>query len=73
MIKTEFKAHPIMIVRLMKPYLFVLILPLIRALLQYVTKGEINGLLALELIAFAFILVIAILGWRAISITVNDR
>lgn len=73
MIKTEFKAHPIMIVRLMKPYLFVLILPLIRALLQYVTKGEINGLLALELIAFAFILVMAILGWRAISITVNDR
>lgn len=73
MIKTEFKAHPIMIVRLMKPYLFVLILPLLRALFQYVTKGEIDGLLALELIAFAFILVMAILGWRAISITVNDR
>lgn len=73
MIKTTYKAHPIMIVRLMKPYIFVLILPLIRALIQYVTKGEINGLLALELVAFGFVLVMAILGWRAISITVNDR
>ncbi|MBQ8740935.1 MAG: PH domain-containing protein [Clostridia bacterium] len=73
MIKTTFKAHPIMILRLMKPYLFILILPLIRALIQYITKGEINGLLALEIIAFCFILAIAILRWRSISITVNDR
>lgn len=73
MIKTIFKAHPIMIVRLMKPYLFVLILPLIRALIQYVSKGEIDGLLALELMAFGFVLLVAILGWRAITITINDR
>lgn len=73
MIKTTFKAHPIMIFRLMKPYLFVLILPLIRALIQYVTKGEINGLLSLELAAFAFILAVAVVGWRSISITVSDR
>ena len=64
MIKTTFKAHPIMILRLMKPYLFILILPLIRALIQYITKGEINGLLAFEIIAFCFILAIAILRWR---------
>lgn len=73
MIRSVFKAHPIMIVRLMKPYIFVLILPLIRALIQYVTRGEIDGLLALELVAFGFVLAMAILGWRAISITVNDR
>lgn len=73
MIKTTFKAHPIMIIRLMKPYIFVLILPLIRALIQYATKGEINGLLALELVAFGIVFIMAILGWRAISITVNHR
>lgn len=73
MIKTTFKAHPIMIIRLMKPYVFVLILPLIRALVQYVLKGEIDGLLALELVAFAFVLAMAMLGWRAISVTVNNR
>ena len=73
MIKTKFKAHPIIILRLMKPYLFILILPLIRAVIQYFTKGEINGLLALELLAFGFILAIAILGWMSISISINDR
>lgn len=71
MIKTTFKAHPIMIVRLIKPYIFVLILPLIRALIQYITKGEIDGLLSLELIAFAFVLVMAILGRNAILVTVD--
>lgn len=73
MIKTTFKAHPIMIVRLMKPYLFILILPLLRAIIQYITNGEIDGLLSLELIAFGFVLIIAILGWYSISITTNDR
>ena len=73
MIKTTFKAHPIMIVRLMKPYLFILILPLLRALIQYITNGEIDGLLSLELIAFGFVLIIAILGWYSMSITTNDR
>ncbi len=73
MIKTIFKAHPIMIVRLMKPYLFVLILPLLRALIQYVTNGEIDGLLGLELIAFGFVVAIAVLGWLSISITACDQ
>lgn len=73
MIKTVFKAHPIMIFRQMKPYLFVLILPLVRAVVQYFTKGETNGLLMLELIALGFVLAAAILGWQAIKITVGDR
>ena len=62
-----------MIVHVMKPYLFVLILPLIRALIQYLATGEINGLLALEIVAVAFILTAAILGWRSIKITVDDN
>lgn len=72
MIKMKFKAHPISILRLMKPYLFVLILPLLRALVQYILHGEIGGLLTLELAAFAVVLVIAVLGWLSISISVSD-
>lgn len=72
MVKTVFKAHPIMIWRVMKPYLFILILPFVRAIFQYLTRGEIDGLLGLELIAFAFILIIAVLGWQSIKITVNN-
>lgn len=73
MFKMTFKAHPVMILRLMKPYLFILILPLIRALIQYITKGEINGLLALEITAFCLIVAVAVLRWRSIEIKVNDR
>lgn len=73
MIKTKFKAHPIMIFSLMKPYLFVLVLPLIRALIQYITTNQIDGLLNLEIIAFSLVLCIAILSYKAISVTVHDR
>lgn len=73
MINKTFKAHPLTIIRLMKPYLFVLVIPLVRAVIQYFTKGEINGLLALELIAFALVLTIAILGWRSIKISVKNQ
>ena len=72
MIKNEFKAHPIMILRLMKPYLFVLILPLVRALVQYLTSGQVDGLLRLEILAFAFVLTIAVVGWRSISVGIDD-
>ncbi|MDO4608614.1 MAG: PH domain-containing protein [Clostridia bacterium] len=73
MIKTTFKAHPIMILSLMRPYIFVLVLPLVRALIQYVTTGQIDGLLNLEIIAFSIVLTIAILSYRAISVTVSDQ
>ncbi len=73
MFKTTFKAHPIMILRIMKPYLFVLVLPLIRALIQYLTSGKIDGLLTLEITAFIFITAISVLSWKSISITVNDH
>ncbi len=73
MIKTNFKAHPIMIIKLMKPYLFVLVLPIVRAVIQYFTKGEIDGLFTLETAAFVFVLIIAVLRWRSIDISVNDK
>ena len=73
MFKTEFKAHPITIINQMTPYLFVLIIPLARAIFQYLTKGDIDGLLTLELLAFAIVMILAIIGWRAISVCLNDR
>ena len=65
------RAHPTIIARLIKPYLFVLILPLIRAVIQYLVKGEINGFLAMELMLLAVLFLVAVLGWRAMSITAN--
>lgn len=74
MFKTTFKAHPIMIFRLMKPYLFVLVLPLIRALVQYLRDAKTDGLLLFEILAVSFVVLIATLNWKLIKITVyNDK
>ena len=50
-----------MIVGLIKPFLFVLIFPVIKGVLQYFLKGEVTGVLTLELIAFAAITLLAAL------------
>ncbi len=73
MIKTTFRAHPVMIFTRMKPYLPVLILPLIRALVQYLTTRQIDGLLTLEVIALSFVVILAFLSYHAISITVCEN
>lgn len=72
MIKTVFRSHPIMIWRLIKRYLFILIIPLVRAVVQYLTQGEVDGLLAIETVAVGFLLTVAVLGWRSIKITVSN-
>ena len=59
--KKEFQAHPLMIIKLIKPFLFVLIFPLLKGVLQYLIKGEVTGVLTLELIAFAVITLVAAL------------
>ncbi len=59
--KKEFRAHPLMIIGLIKPFLFVLIFPVIKGVVQYFAKGEVTGVLTLELIAFAAITALAAL------------
>lgn len=71
--KQVFKAHPIMLFRLIKPFLFILLIPLLRAIIQYITKGEINGLLALEVICVLSITVFTVLRWLAISIEIKNE
>ena len=73
MIKTVFSAHPITIWRGIKRYFFILIIPFIRAALQYLMRGKVDGLFVIETIAAGFVLTIAIFDWKSIKITVNDR
>ena len=68
--KAEFKAHPLMIFSFIKPFLFVLVLPLVRAVLQYFLRGEITDVLGLELVIFCIITAIAFVRYRAFKLTV---
>lgn len=71
MINFEFRAHPMMFFKIIKPYLFILILPFIRAIVQFLTKGATNGFFLLEFIAVTFISVLAFCGYKSIKISVK--
>ena len=71
MVSFEFRAHPVMFFKMLKPYLFILILPFIRAFVQYVKIGKTSGIILLEFIAVVFISVLAFCGWKSIKIGVK--
>ncbi len=71
--KKEYRAHPLMIAKFIKPFLFVLFLPVIRAVLQYINVGEIEGFLTLEFISFAVITLIAALRCMAFRVVCDGK
>ncbi len=72
MVKT-FKAHPLMIFTFLKPFLFILVFPLITGLIQYARHKTFDNVLGMELILFAIIMAIAILRWRTFSLICNTE
>lgn len=70
--KKVYRAHPFMIGTFIKPFLFVLVIPLITALLQYFTDRKITNILALEILAFSIILFIGIARFAAFKLILTD-
>ncbi len=69
--KTTFKAHPIMTLTYLKPFLFVLVFPVIKGLIQYIKYRRVSGILPLETGLFIAIFVIAVLRYRTFSVSVD--
>ncbi len=63
--KHEFRAHPLMVFRLIRPFWFVLVLPLVKGLVQYLISRRVTGVLGLEIAAF--LLISAVAGLRCAS------
>lgn len=59
--KNEFRAHPLMVLSELTPFLFFLIIPLTRAGLQYIISGSIKDIIGTESIVLIFIAVITVL------------
>ncbi len=64
----KFKAHPLMILKFIRPTLIMLLLPIITAVIQYVTERNLEGVTGLSVVVLAVILVIAILSWQSYSL-----
>ena len=70
--KKVFKAHPLMIMRTVQPFLLIWILPFVKATLQYYIKGKITNIIGIEPIIFGIVTVIAILRWLSVRIIISD-
>lgn len=55
----KLKAHPLMIFDLVKPFGWILIIPICKAIFQLLRKREISGVIGLELLLLALIFLIA--------------
>ena len=60
--KTEYRAHPFMVWKFVKPYLFVLLFPVVRVFIQYLHLGKFfNSFYWFEISFFAVIFLFAVL------------
>ena len=70
--KNIFKAHPVMLLRFLKPFLFVLVIPLLKGAVQYLIYRRITGVWAMEALAFSVIFIIALLRLLAFSVSCEN-
>ncbi len=71
-IKKTYTAHPIMTLYYLKPFLFVLLIPLFNALIDALFKQEVSGVLLNEIILTAIISTYSVIKWKRFSITMTD-
>lgn len=71
-INKSYTAHPIMVVYYLKPFLFILLIPLFNALINALLKQEVDGLLLSEIIITAILSACSLMKWKRFSITLTD-
>ena len=71
--KKTFKAHPLMIFTFIKPFLFILLIPVVRGVLQYIKYGHIERILGIEIIVFGIIVFFGVLRWRLFKLTCEEK
>ncbi len=69
----KFRAHPLMIFTFLKPFLFILVIPLISGLIQYVRYKTFDNVLGLELFLFAIIMFVAVLRWQSFTLECDNK
>lgn len=57
--KKVYRAHPLMLLSKVKPFLLIFILPVVKAFLQYIIKGRIIDIIGVEITFFVIVTIIA--------------
>lgn len=71
--KKEYRAHPLMVLGIVKPYLLIFILPVVKAVLKHFKIGGIDDVLGIEITIFAIITLIAIIHCLCFRLTVDEN
>lgn len=71
-IRKKYSAHPIMAIYYLKPFLFVLLIPVLKALLDAILKQEISSVLLNEIVLTFIIVAYSLIKWKRFSITLTD-
>lgn len=70
--KREFKAHPLMIFSIIKPFLLILLIPVLRGIVKYIENGKVTTILGQEIAVLLVILIYGVLRWRLFRLTLDD-
>ena len=68
-----FRAHPLMIFNFLKPFLFILLLPVVRGIIQYSVSGEYDSILHFEIMLLIVLLVFGFLRWWCFKLIFNEQ
>ncbi len=68
-----FRAHPLMIFNFLKPFLFVLLIPVVRGLIQYAASGEYDSILYFEVVLLIALFVIGLMRWWCFKLILNEE
>ena len=71
--KKEYKAHPLMMFTFIRPFLIILLIPVLRGLIQYMRNKEITPISGAEMLLFCIILAFGILRWRAFRLICDQK
>lgn len=71
--KRVFKAHPLMILSFIRPFLFILLIPVIRGVIQYIENGEVTQILGIEIALFAAITIFGVLRWYSFGLVCDSK
>lgn len=70
--ETRVKTHPLMIFKFTKRYIYILLLPVIRSLLNYGTIGVLSRLVIMECVMAFLILVVSVLRWLFFTVSFRE-
>ena len=71
--KREFKAHPLMIFSIIKPFLFILLIPVLRGIVQYIENRKATTILEQEMGVLLVIFLYGFLRWRLFRLTLDEE